>query len=452
MEGTEKLATFIAGATWDSLPRPAIETAKKSVLDCIGVALAGSTEDGSRIMTDFVRELGGNPLSTVFAGGFRTSPPWAALNNGAMAHALDFDDVSKKMSHSTVTLLPTVLALGEVKKSSGKQILQAFLVGFETWAKVASAMPGHSEKGWHSSATFGSLGAAAAAAKILGLDKEKVKMALSIASCQAGGSKRQFGTMTKPFHAGEGAKNGVLAAMLAARGFTADPTILEGKYGFCELYAGENEKVDLAAAMKEVGDFYNILNLGIGFKPYPCRATNHSGIDAALYLVGQNPISPEDVESIDCAMDRTIDIGYAEVKTPLEAKFSLPFCLAVSIVDRKAGLPQFTEEKVHDPKIQGLIKRVTLRYDPDLTPGVKNTGSATIAVVTIKLKDGKVYSHRVNKAKGTTNVPMSKEDLVEKYKACASMILSETKIQKSLELIDNIEDLKDINELTALLA
>ena len=457
MEGTEKLATFIAQATFDKIPRAAIDTAKRSILDGIGVALAGFTEPAGKIMTEFIKELGGKPMATVIGGGFRTSPPLAALANGTLAHAMDYDDVSEipQMSHPTASLLPAVLALGEVRKASGKRVLESYLVGCETWTKVASAIPSHSDKGWHSASTMGSLGAAGGAAHMLGLDSEKIKTALSLAFSQASGSKRQFGTMAKPFHAGNGARTGVMAAMLAERGFSAEQMILEGDFGFKDLFSGQlggGEKYDLKEAMRNIGDFDEMVNLGVGIKPYPCRGTNHSSIDAVLYLVNQHNISPEEVESIECTISRKLEVGYTEVKTPLEAKFSLAFCVAVAILDRKVGVAQFTEEKVFNPKVQELIRKVKVNFDPNLIKGEGKGKIATASVLTLRLKGGKTYSHRVNKARGTKEVPLSMEELIAKYRDCAELVLSEKKIKKSIELIENLEGLGDINELMGVLS
>ena len=447
MEGTDKLACFIAETALDEIPQMAIDTAKRSMLDCIGVALAGSRDRAGQIITELVLELGGNPISTIIAGGFRTSPPLAALANGIIAHTLDYDSVSQQMSHPTVTLLPAVLALGEARAVSGRKVLESYLVGFETWAKIAYALPDHSDKGWHTASTIGSLGAAAAAAHVLGLTPEKIKVALSLAFSQASGSRRQFGTMAKPFHAGNGARNGVVAAMLAERGFSADQTILEGLFGLGDLFGGNREKYSLGEAAKNLGDFFNLTKKGIWIKPYPCLATLHSSIEAVLYLTDRYNISPEEVETVECKINKRIDIGYSDVKTPLEGKFSLPFCVAIALKERKVGLAEFTEEKVLDPRIQALMRRVKVEFAPDLIEGEGKVGSDTASEVILKIKNGTCHTYRVNKAKGTPEVPLSRDELISKYKECAHLVLSEKKTEKSIQLLENLEDVVDIVEL-----
>jgi 2-methylcitrate dehydratase PrpD len=304
MSATGTIAAFIAEADYGQFPPEAIHLAKRSILDCLGVALAGSSESAGRIVVDYVRELGGAPLATVIKGGFKTSPPMAALANGTMAHALDYDDVfATGGGHASVSIVPAVVALGEASGASGRKLLEAYLVGFEVGARISAAIePGHSEKGWHPTATVNALRAAAATAKMLNLHGDEIEHALGLAASLAGGLRLNIGTMTKPFHAGNASRNGIIACMLARKGFTAEKGILEqSPYGFCEIFSGD-EKPDLEKLTEGLGTQFQIVSPGIGIKKYPCVAGIHSAIDAVLHLAEQYAVTPDMVEAITCGV------------------------------------------------------------------------------------------------------------------------------------------------------
>ncbi|MFC1815650.1 MmgE/PrpD family protein [Thermodesulfobacteriota bacterium] len=448
MEATARLATFIAETSLDQIPQAAIDTAKRSALDCIGVALAGSAEPVGKIITEFVRESGGNPLATVIGGGFRTSPSFAALANGTMAHALDYDDVSSfGGGHSSVSLLPAVLALGEKLKASGKEVLEAYILGFEIGAKLVFELHGHAEKGWHHTGTINTMRSAAACAKMLKLDVEKVKVTFGIAASQAGGLNQNIGTMTKPYHAGMAAKNGIVSSVLAQKGFTANKEIFEGSIGFCNLFSGEGVKVDLDKIGKDLGNPFHIFSPGVGIKKYPCVASTHPAIDATLHIIRKYDISPAEVEGVQCGVKeiRPKMLLYPEPKTPLEGKFSLPFLIAVAILDRKVSLKQFKEEQIFHPEIRKLLRKITISVHPELVEGESSKYSTIIA---INLKDGRKYQKKVDKARGLPDQPLSWDELLDKYRDCAQTALSADKIEKSIDLLGNLEELKDINKLT----
>jgi len=347
---TEQVARFIVESSIDRVPPEAIKTAKDAMLDCFGVTLAGAATSDGRIMTAFVREVGGNPVATVIGGGFRTSAPWAALANGTMGHAEDFDDSGYAiLGHPTVPLLPAMLALGEQHKASGKDIIEAYIVGFETESKLGRAMipSGHYQRGWHATGTLGTMGAAAASAKLLGLDVQQTRMALGIAASQVSGIRQNFGTMTKPFHAGHAARSGVVAAMLAKGGFTAHASVIEEQLGFCNVFKGDNP-YDLDNITTGLGETLEILTSGIAFKLYPSCHETHASINTALELRQKHSIQPKDIESIDCTVSELIATVafYTEPATGLEGKFSVEYCTARALHSGKVGLEDFTDEKV----------------------------------------------------------------------------------------------------------
>lgn len=240
MSVTEQLAAFTAHIVYEDVPSQAYARAKDAILDGLGCALVGSPTSTGKIIVQYVRDRGGEACAGVIGGGFKTSAPLAALANGTMAHALDFDDVNWSISgHPTVPLLPAVLALGQEVHASGQEVLLAYTLGFEVETKIGLGVnPRHYDLGWHATSTLGTLGAAAACAKLLHLDVQHTQTTLGIAASTAAGLRQNFGTMTKPFHPGQAAMNGVTAALLAQLGWTADSHILEAPYGFCQLYAG----------------------------------------------------------------------------------------------------------------------------------------------------------------------------------------------------------------------
>jgi len=447
MGTTERIANFIVATGFEQIPREAVDFAKGAILDCLGVTLAGSQDSSGKIVTEYVKELGGNPEAGVIGGGFKTSAPQAALANGTMAHALDYDDVAISwVAHPTAALLPAVLALGERGKLCGREVLAGYIIGFEVGAKLGAGIgPGHYAWGWHATVTLGTMGAAAAAAKMLRLDAPQTRMALGIATSLAGGTRQNFGTMTKPFHAGSAARNGVVAALLAKRGFTADEAILENPMGFCKLFSGGGD-FDIAKATQGLGDPFDIVTPGLSMKPYPCCRFTHRCLDAILYLIKEYRPRAEDVERVECKTAEFVPqvVIHPRPKSGLEGKFSMQYCMAIALLDGEVGLGQFTDEKVLDPRAQELLKRVEYVHPEGLTP-------LHPEAVTIKLKDGRELCHEVAIAKGDPGNPMGKEELAAKYRDCASFVLSAEGIQKSLDMVSHLEDLEDITELIDLL-
>jgi 2-methylcitrate dehydratase PrpD len=447
---TEKLARFAAELELEQIPAEAIEWAKDAILDCIAVTLAGTQEVAGRIITNYVKEAAGRPEAGVFAAGFKTNAENAALANGTMAHALDFDDwiLPNWMGHPTAPQLPAILALGQRQRISGKDILLAYVVGFEVGGRIGAGVGrGHYEHcGWHPTATLGTMGATAACCNILRLDAAQTRMALGIASSEASGVRQNFGTMTKPLHAGLASRNGVTAALLAQKGFTGDGDAVEGPLGFSGAFTTGGD-YDPGKMTEGLGNSFLIVENGVSIKPYPCCGDGHRCLDAMLYLATEHDIKPDDVESIEC---RTSDMVPKIMmrhrpKTGSEAKFSMEFGMAIALVDRKAGLEQYTTERVMDPKVQGLIKRVSFVHPPEANGywGMETYPEQ----VTVRLYNGSVYSHEVLESKGRPGNRLSQSELVEKYRECAARAISSERIDRSLDLFQKLEDLGDISAL-----
>ena len=441
MGATEKLARFIVETNYQSIPPEAVHAARRAIIDTFGVMLAGSREPAGKIISSFVRSSGGKPGASVVTAGLRTSPPDAALANGTMAHALDYDDVCHVgLAHPTAALLPAVLAAGEDAGASGKALLEALILGFEAWSKIASSGIDPRSMGFHPTAILGTMGAAAAAARLLRLDIEQTRMALGLAASHAAGIGRNRGTMTKPYHAGNAARSGVISAMLAKEGFTSSPDLIEGQSGFGDVFGGGAGKDD-GKLTANLGKPYAIVSPGVTVKKYPACNLTHRSIDAMLTLANEYKINFGDVAEIECQTgSMAADVlVFNEPKNYLQGKFSMQFCLAVALSERKLGLSEVTDEKVNDPKIKRLMKLVRVSYADEPLPSAET--------VTVRLKDGKEYSQSVEKAKGTNELPLSDEEITAKYRDCAGTVLPADKVDQTLEIMLNLERLPKVSEL-----
>lgn len=332
MEATKKLAEFALKTSLADMGGEVVSKGKERFLDTLGCMLAGSQSELAKIILGYVESLGGRPECRIIGSGLRTSAPHAALANGTIGHALDYDDSQLSMiGHPSVAIMPAVLSIGEREKTSGKKVLEAYLLGFEVACKVGRGVnPKLYNNGWHATSAIGILGAAVAVGKLVGLDGEQMTTAIGLAASQACGLRENFGTMTKPFHAGKAAEGGVISALLVKNGFTAAKNILEAKRGFCEALSGE---YDLAKMVENLGDPYDIVSPGIHTKPYPSCLSTHSMIDAAIALAKEENINPDEIASVECgvgplAMDVLI---HQNPKTALEGKFSAQYCTAVSL-------------------------------------------------------------------------------------------------------------------------
>ena len=441
MGTTEKLAKFIVETNFDSIPGEAIHAAKRAIIDTFGVMLAGSQDPTGKLITSFVRDMGGTPKASVVGAGFQTSPTQAALANGIMGHVLDFDDICWQIGgHPSVTLLPSMLALGEYCQASGKSLVAAFVLGFEVMGKLSKSGTDPRGRGFHPTAIFGAMGAATIAAKVLKMDVEQTAMTLGLAASHASGLGRNRGTMTKSYHAGNAARSGVASALLVKEGWTARGDIIEVKKGFCDCFAVDG-KWDDSVIAKDLGNPYTIVSPGIFVKKYPSCGQTHRCIDAMLQLIDENNISEDDVAEVECMTEiASLDVlTYLKPTTYLQGKFSLPFCMAMSLLENKVGMAQVTNEKVNDPKTRELMKRVRHagRDVPKSEPDI----------VTVTLKDGKKHSLGIVIPKGDPAFPLSDDEINAKYKDCAAIILPEAKVEKSLDLLLKLESLKDIKEL-----
>ncbi|MFC1918501.1 MmgE/PrpD family protein [Chloroflexota bacterium] len=446
MQATKQVAEFISQTGFAEIPAEVLPAAKRAILDCTGCALAGSKEPAGKLITELSKQVGGNPVATVIQGDFKTSAPDAALANGTIAHALDYDEMDGgSPSHNSVIVLPAILALGEQEKASGKDVLAAYIIGFEMATRTSHIMGRvHWNEGWHSTSTAGTMGSVAAASKLLKLDSHKVAMALAIAASQASGLMQQFGTMTKPFHAGMASRAGVVSAMLARLGFTGDENILEGKAGYFKVL-GKKEDWEFEGLPASLANpCFSILSPGVYFKQHVCGGANQPAVDAILQIARSHRISPDEVETIEAIVPDLMirECTHHRPKTALEGKFSLEFTISIALLEGQVRLAQVTDEKVQAPRTKELIERIKVT-------GHEPTDSDPDRLI-VTLRDGRQYIEPTGPIKGGKK-PLSDDELIDKYRDCARLALSEKDISRSIEMIQNLEQLTDIQQLTGLL-
>jgi 2-methylcitrate dehydratase PrpD len=412
---TRSLGQFIADLSPNRLPEEAARVARMGFIDTIGTMIAGRQEDSVRIMTETLAP-GDGPATLTF--GDRHAPaPEAAWINGTAAHALDYDDVALR-GHPSTVLVPAILAEAEHLGSSGADMITAYVAGYETWAELFRRDTGllH-QKGWHPTGLYGAVSAAAACAKLRKLDAEKAAIAIALGASQSAGLMSNFGTMTKPFHAGKAAHAGIMAARLAEAGFTANTDALEHPQGF--LHAISPTGTEDRAGESRAGVEWAILSQGLGIKKYPTCYCTHRAIDCMLDLVANSKIKADEVETITVEISDYFStvLRNHEPETGLAAKFSIEFCMASGIVAQRVGLRELTDEFVQRPDIQALMKKVeivtTSEYDPALP------GAAVSDQVTVRLANGTVLAgDPVARATGHPARPLTDQQLYDKFADC----------------------------------
>jgi len=422
---TREITAFLRTVEINDVPPLVLERAKRSLLDGLGLAVAGSTTRAAEITGGVIGSYGRlAPEAAVLGTSTRMPARFAAFMNGLAIHAHDFDDtqlavrpdrVYGLLTHPTAPVLPVALALSERADRSGRDLLLGYLIGIEIATKLAEAIsPRHYDDGFHSTGTLGAIGGAAAASRLLELDDEKSAVALGIAASQSGGLREHFGTMTKPFHAGHAAESAVFAAELARDGFTAATNALEAKRGFFNAAGGG---YDPTAIHGVLGDPWTFDDPGISIKPHPSGSLTHPGMGAFLELVLAEDLRPEYVERITVGTNRHMPnaLIHHRPATELEAKFSMEFCMAILLIERRAGLAQFTDEVVRREDVRRMIDRVEFGVHPDAEAAGYNNMTTIIGVDTT---DGRHFETSASFGKGSPQNPMSDDELIAKFAGC----------------------------------
>jgi 2-methylcitrate dehydratase PrpD len=440
-------AEFARHTKLEDIPGSAIQVSKSAIIDFLGITLAGTREAVSVKIRDYAIQNSARKESRILGTHHLVVGELAALANGVAGHALDFDDTSwTTIGHPTVTVLPAVLAIGELVNASGCDIIRSYLLGVEIQHKIASLMmPETSEHGWHTTSVFGPLGAAAASALLFECDTQMMISALGIAASKAGGLRSNFGTMTKAYHAGMSAMNGVMATRLAQSGITASLSAIEAEDGFIQTFSGK--RIDQAAL--NWGDPWDIIENGLVFKKYPCCSGTHPALDCLFEILNQETISDQLISSLEVGVSQLAfkELVSSDPGTPLEARFSMEFVLAVAIVVGKLSLEEFTIANIKNHRIQSMMSKVKMVLDPELAKlGFIGTAPAKLKIV---LKNGRTLTNRCNLAKGNPEKPFNENEIEEKFINCTSKVLPENEVNKLLKNLSSLEAIKNINQITS---
>ncbi|WP_438465962.1 MmgE/PrpD family protein [Marinomonas sp. PE14-40] len=447
-------ARFLVSLQYSDLPSDVTNTAKRAVLDYIGVAIAGCDQPVAENLRHWAsqRSQGGN--ASIIGHDFNLDVENAALVNAASGHALDFDDTSwATIGHPSTVIIPALLALAEEQDLSGKALLTAYIAGVEVAHKVADLMmPETSENGWHTTGVFYTLGTAAAVCQLLDLDEAMTTRALALSLSRSSGIRSNFGTQAKPYHAGMAAKSGLEAVSLAQHGITSAPTALEGVDGFIQCYASDALAKKVRTMVKPIlfGVGWDISTKGYAFKKYPNCSGNHPACDLMETLVQEDKVTWQEIESIHCGVSL---LGPKELvchqpKTPVEARFSLEYSIAASLIYGQLTLEEFTQEKIMDPRVQSLMQSITMEIDDDLAK-LGFIGTAPVKIW-IKTKTGDSLFLENDLAIGNPEKPFSDEDFRAKFAKCVAGKLSpenEKTLLNQLFQLEQVEHIKSVTQL-----
>jgi 2-methylcitrate dehydratase PrpD len=444
---TRDLCNKILDVTYAGLPSPVVAAARQLFLDGLAVAVAGAGEEAIRLLAEHYRAYGARPEATALGLGFRTAAPCAAALNGAAMHVLDFEPMWSPATHALSTTLPAVLALAEGRGSSGRDILTALVKGIEVqgWMREAGHAPTLTAESFHPPGVVGPIGAAVAAGHILGLDCERLSFAVGIAASRAGSLFANAGTMTKCTHCGHAAQSGLEAAMLAARGFTANPDVIEARDGYAAAFLGREFD---ASRLLNFGSSFRMVEPGYALKMFPSQFGTHFAITAGQELHRQI----DDCAAINRITLTTPEMPYVNRPFPssgLFAKFSFQYTFCRALLDGRVTIDSFSDQSPEDPAILALLSKVELRMDPAIPARFE----AMRVDASVELEDGRLLTARCERPRGAWGAePISHDEHIEKVRDCLSRRLSDTLVERCVALATQIDDLeaKDVAELLAI--
>jgi len=452
----EDLASFAYEIDFQDLPKEVIENVKLRILDTIGVMLMACKEKFIKDIVDIAKD--GRPESTIIGFNLKVSSQNAVLINGTMAHVLEFDDTHfPSRIHPSAVIVPTALAVGEKTGADGPNVITSMAVGYEILTRMGNAAYSSGSnvnslyrRGFHPTSVCGVFASAVVAGKILGLDVDKIVAAMGIAGSMASGLVEclRKGESIKCVHPGWSGHAGVIAALLAEKGFTGPHTIFEGDFGFFNSFVGKGN-YDLEKLTEGLGKRWELLN--IYFKPYPSCHLTHAAIDACLSLKKEHRIIPDDIEEVEVKIPEEAMkvVGKPEglkrnPKNGYAAKFSIYWTVATALVEGTVSLDTFSDRKMKDLNILKLVEKVKCDDDPKLNALFPQK---LPALVRIKLKDGKIFECMVETSKGSPKKPMKAHELKEKLEVNTTQILTKEEVQWLVEMIDKLDKLSNINEL-----
>jgi|TARA_B100001964_G_scaffold222559_1_gene267617 2-methylcitrate dehydratase PrpD len=425
------------------VPVQVMVAASSLLKDWIGVALAGSQTPQVKKLVALSRDFNPGGPCHILGWDVRTGPQEAALVNGAAGQALDFDNTSEaNNAFISSPVLPALFALAKFQKVSAATFLTAYVAGVEVATKLGIALtPEHYDRGWHTTFTTGSIGAAAASSRLLGLDPEATNFAISIAATQTSGLRVHFGTEVKAMHAGLGARAGLLGAMAARRGIVASRTALEGRNGYLQMFSGEAA----TKAKLSFGVPWSLMDPGPEFRIYPCCQCIHRPIDALLGIIREHGIRAEDVESMRCGVSFWTPgvVSYDRPQNGPQAKFSIPYVLARVLASGEGPLlSDFTDNRVRDPSILPLVERISIYVHPEIAS--RSSDFKEFAELNVQLKSGRELSKRVYSPRGTKEAPISNADVDRKFLSVMGDLLEQSEVQDLAGALDDFSGLADV--------
>lgn len=439
MKTTKRISERICATKFDHFPPDVVEYSKNLALSALGAMISGSFRNSGRIMKKYVERVGGRPEASVMGMGFKTNVETAAMANATFAHATEYEDDSFPDAVSSYTIFPAVLALGEKLNAPGKDIIESFVVGYETQARIALACPDGRRRGILMLSLAGTLGCTAAAAKLLKLDVERTTMALSLAASQGGGIAHQTGTHAHTFEMGISGRDGLTAALLGAEGFTGQPDIFEAPRGLFDIITGG--KIPKAQdILDDWGNPFRIMEIGI--KMYPCCYHLQRLIEGTLILKREHKLSASDIEEVKVDVNLFMPqvLQYPEPRNEDETQFSLPHAIAAAFLEEKIIPNSFGEEKINDMPFKRMRRKVKMIVREEW-------GWGTIGwspIITIVLKNGEKLIREHPNAKGQPPNLLSFEEVIEKYKVCTESVLDDKKINKSVSMVRELDYCKNI--------
>ncbi|MBI3918625.1 MAG: MmgE/PrpD family protein [Betaproteobacteria bacterium] len=443
---TEKLTRFVTETSYNTLSAEVIAAAKVGILDGIANMLAGATQPLAAIIGAYLKQLGGNPQCAVVGQDFRTNAPLAAFANGIFLHCLDFEIQGQPVAHGTSNILPSALALGEICGAPGTRLIEAYVIGWEIHARLRRASARCDTHGYHPPGLLGPLAAAAASAKMLGLDTAGVRMALGIAASHTGGLTANTGTMVKSTHPGTAAREGVEAALLAQAGFLSRDGILEVKQGFVDTVLGA--EFDWDELTRDLGTAFALVNPGFNIKRYPAQIFMQWAIEAALTLRLRHPFRPEDITYLELEVPGShVRPGQEVATSGLDGKFDFAYCGAVAVADGRVDIDSFSDATRFSPRVESVLQKVRIKRNP----GIPRNPPDTWAVARVGLQDGRVLSETCRHYRGSIANPMDREERLAKLRDCAKRSLEPADVERVIGMAEALDSLPDLRPLMLVL-
>lgn len=447
MGATTLLSEFASATRFSDITAEAIAATKRHILDCIGVGIAATVEPAGRIVLDVTRDQGGSPQARVLGSNLRTNAVGAAWANGSLSHLLDYDDTG--FSHPTACILPAALAVMEEAGASGADLVAAVCIGLEVFERMSLSGRQHEpelrRRGFHPTSLYGCSAAAAAAGAIVKLNPKQMAVALGLSAANAGGLTQHFGTWGKGIHAGNAARAGVSSVLLAKRDYFADPDGLDGDYGFYSAFHGPGN-FNLDKVGEKLGSHWSIVDPGLTVKRYPCCGGNLRALDAARAIIEEEKIKFDDAAKleVDVHPDLLCTVRFHKPTEGFRGKFSIDYVLAAMLLDGRVDLDSFSDEYCRQPRMRESLDKVQVNQHPEWGD---DATSRRRSPVTITMKDGRKFTKQVDKVRGSPGNPMTRDELLEKYRGCASRVFQGERLEKSIAALESLEKLASAKEL-----